>query len=281
MSVMRVGLMARTFSCRTVDEVLDCVTSHDIGVVQFNLSCAGVDTLPEVIDDELCREIRLAFERRHLEMVAISGTYNVIDPNITNRELMTSRAVQLIERARDLGTTFVSLCTGTRNPESMWRAHPDNRSPESWRDLIESLDRLLATAETYGVTLGVEPERANVVDSARQARLLLDQMQSTNLKVILDGANLFESYDLTNMQTVLQEAFDLLGPDIALVHAKEIPKHGTTSGEAAGAGQLDWDSYFRGMRSIGYDGPIVIHNLAPSQVDESVRFIKSKAVSGT
>jgi sugar phosphate isomerase/epimerase len=83
---------------------------------------------------------------------------------------------------------------------------------------------------------------------------------------------------LTNTRYVLQEAFDLLGSDIVLVHAKEIPNHSSSREEAAGAGQLDWDSYFQGMRSIGYDGPIVLHNLAPSQVDESVCFIKRQAM---
>jgi sugar phosphate isomerase/epimerase len=278
MNVMRVGIMARTFSGRSVDEVLDCITRHDIELVQFNMSCAGADTLPEMIDDELCHQIHSGFKQRQLEMVAISATYNTIDPNVTKREMMTRRAIQLIERARDLGTTFVSLCTGTRNPESMWRPHLDNRAPGSWRDLIATLERLVAAAESCGVTLGVEPEKANVVDSALQARRLLDQMQSTSLKVILDGANLLEPHDLTNMRSFLQEAFDLLGSDIALVHAKEIPNDSSSREEAAGAGQLDWDSYFRGMRSIGYDGPIVLHNLAPSQVDESVRFIRRQAI---
>jgi sugar phosphate isomerase/epimerase len=277
---MRVGIMARTFSGRTADEVLNCITSHGIESVQFNLSCAGADTLPEMIDDALCRQIRSAFEWRQLEMVAISGTYNMIDPNVTKREIMTSRAVRLIERARDLGTPFVSLCTGTRDPESMWRSHPDNRAPESWRDLIKTLERLTAAAERCGVTLGIEPEKANVVDSARQARRLLDEIQSPNLKIILDGANLVEPHDLTNARSVLQEAFDLLGPDIGLVHAKEIPNDSSSPEEAAGAGQLDWDSYFRGMRSIGYDGPIVLHNLAPSQVDQSVRFLRRQAMAG-
>jgi sugar phosphate isomerase/epimerase len=100
------------------------------------------------------------------------------------------------------------------------------------------------------------------------------------LKIILDGANLVEPHDLTNARSVLQEAFDLLGPDIGLVHAKEIPNDSSSPEEAAGAGQLDWDSYFRGMRSIGYDGPIVLHNLAPSQVDESVRFLRRQAMAG-
>ena len=60
----------------------------------------------------------------------------------------------------------------------MWRAHPDNNTPEAWRDLVESMKQALAVAEEYGVVLALEPEVANVIDSAQKARRLLDEMQS-------------------------------------------------------------------------------------------------------
>ena len=51
----------------------------------------------------------------------------------------------------------------------------------------------LQIADEHRVTLGVEPEVSNVVDSARKARRLLDEMQSPRLKIIMDVANLFHA----------------------------------------------------------------------------------------
>ena len=41
----------------------------------------------------------------------------------------------------------MTLCTGTRDPEDQWRAHPGNNEPEAWRDLLEAMQSALAIAE--------------------------------------------------------------------------------------------------------------------------------------
>ncbi|NOY30263.1 MAG: sugar phosphate isomerase/epimerase [Planctomycetes bacterium] len=194
---------------------------------------------------------------------------------------MTRRACRLIERAPDLGTRCVTLCTGTRDPENMWQAHPGNDSPGAWREMVASLEKLISVAEQHDVTLGIEPEKANVINSAAKARRLLDQMQSKKLKIVIDGANLFAPDDLKNMPEVLAEAFDLLGTDIVLAHAKDIAADPSKHSQAAGTGCLDWDTYFECLQKIGYGGPIVLHNLAPSQVDQSVRFVKNHVAQFT
>ncbi len=273
---MQLGIFARTFEEPTLDGVLEAVSGHDIRLVHFNLRCAGLEPLPDSLDDALCDRIRSAFERRQLKMVAISATYNMIDPDLVKRDAMTQRACRLIQRAGDLGTTFVTLCTGTRDPHNMWQAHRDNDTREAWREMLATMETLLPMAEKHGVTLGIEPEKANVVNSAAKARQLLDQMQSQHLKIVMDGANLFDPDDLVNMQSVLAEAFDLLGPDIAMVHAKDITDDPTKTQQAAGTGRLDWKTYFQCIVAVGYDGPIVLHNLSASQVDNSCCFVQDQ-----
>ena len=59
----------------------------------------------------------------------------------------------------------------------MWRRHPDNDKPDAWSDLLATLDQLVPVAEEHGVVLGIEPEHANVIDSAQRARLLLDEAE--------------------------------------------------------------------------------------------------------
>ena len=41
----------------------------------------------------------------------------------------------------------------------MWRAHPENRSPQAWEDLVETLAQVLSVAEAAGVTLAIEPHK--------------------------------------------------------------------------------------------------------------------------
>jgi sugar phosphate isomerase/epimerase len=114
----------------------------------------------------------------------------------------------LIAWAPGVGTDVVTVCTGSRDPESMWRKHPDNDTPEAWADLLVQIERAVQVAEEYGVTLGVEPEIGNTINSVHKARRLLDEVRSPQLKIVMDGANIFQRGQLPNMRKVLDEAFD-------------------------------------------------------------------------
>jgi sugar phosphate isomerase/epimerase len=260
-----------------LDGVLDAVVDHGLSAVHFNLRCAGLPALPDRLNENQCDSIRNAFLRRGLEMVGVSGTFNAIHPDDHTRRSDTEKVRTLIRSAKGLGTSFVSLCTGTRDAENMWRAHPENRSQEAWRTLRDTLDRLLEVAHAESVDLGIEPERANVVDSARSARKILKEVGSPRLRIILDGANLSDPCEPDAAAPILREAFDLLGSDIAQVHAKEIPLEGEGAIAAPGDGRLDWDAYFECMREFRYGGPVVIHNLLEADVDAAVNFLREKA----
>lgn len=271
---MRLGIFARTYVAPDLAGVLDAAANHGLNAVHFNLRCAGLAALPGELDDTARESIREAFRQRGLEMIGVSGTFNAIHPDAEKRRADTERAVTLIRTARALGTSFVSLCTGTRDANDMWRAHLENQSAAAWRDLRQTLDRLLEVAHQENVLLGIEPEHANVVNSAQAARRLLDEVSSPNLRVILDGANLVGAECAGSMAPVLEEGFELLSPDIVQVHAKEIPPAGAGTIAAPGSGRLDWACYFDCMRRSGYEGPVVLHNLEETDIRDAVSFLR-------
>lgn len=269
---MEIGIFSRTFQRPTVGEVLESIAGYRLKLVHFNLNSAGIDSLPREIDEDLLGMVRREFQRREMRMTSISATFNAIHPDLDQRRELIYRACLLIERARDLGASIVSLCTGTRNSHNMWHPHPENDAPDAWRDLTLTIRTLLNIAERNDVILGIEPERANVVNSAQKARCLLDEMGSPNLKIIIDGANLFDPSETVDMRAVLEEAFELLQSDIVLAHAKDLAAEMTGS-QAAGTGKLDWSTYFRLLKLANYSGPLLLHNLNESQVEESIAFV--------
>jgi sugar phosphate isomerase/epimerase len=158
----------------------------------------------------------------------------------------------------------------------MWRRHPDNNSPEAWQDLLASMAEALGMAEVHNISLAFEPEVSNVVDSAAKGRLLLDEMQSPRLKVVLDGSNLFHAGELPRMHHILDEAIDLLGPDLVLAHAKDLSQDGSAGNLAAGTGLLDYDHYLSSLSAAGFTGPLILHSLTENQVSQSVDFLRQK-----
>jgi sugar phosphate isomerase/epimerase len=276
---MEIGIFAKTFSYKTLDEVLDAVIGHGLHTVQFNLACVGLPTVPDQIDPALPGQIRAAMEARRITMAAVSGTFNMIDPDLQKRRDGLRRLRVLASACKPMGTSVITLCTGSRDPRNMWQWHPENATPEAWRDLIESMNEALEIAETYDLVLGIEPEGANVIYSAKQSRRLLDELQSPHVKIIMDGANLFHSGDFSHMHDVLDEAFDLLGDDVVLAHAKDLAVSASGSGIewcAAGQGSLDYDHYLALLHAGSYNGPLILHGLHENQVDGCVAFLRRK-----
>lgn len=273
---MKLGIHIGAFSRPTLEEILDAVAAHGLDCIHFNFKALGMEPMPERIDEQLCRRAARAAAARGLTVCSLSATFNMIHPDPAARREGLARLDTMAAAARLLGATLLTLCTGTRNPQSMWRAHPDNNTPEAWADLTASLEKALAIAERHDAALCIEPEVANVVDSARKARRLLNEMASPRLKIIMDGANLFHRGELPRMKEILTEAFDLLGPDVVLGHAKDLDRDGEAGHLAAGRGLLDYDCYLELFRKIGFTGPLIMHGLAEAEVAGSTAFLRGK-----
>ena len=275
---MRIGIFARTFARSSPEGVFDALVGYGLGETQFNMSVAGLPSLPDEIASALADRVRAAAAGRQISLVAVSGTFNMIHPDKEVRREGLRRLGVLSGACHRLGTSTVTLCTGTRDPQDMWRHHPDNSRPEAWRDLLSTMQEALETAEEHGVTLAFEPEAANVVDSAEKGRRLLDELRSPRLKVVMDAANLFAVRDparrLSRSEEILERAFELLGEDLILAHAKDV--NGSGEVVAVGKGDLDFDLYLKHLNDAGYGGPLVMHGLAESEVEGSLAFLRRK-----
>jgi sugar phosphate isomerase/epimerase len=201
----------------------------------------------------------------------------MIYPDRGKRREGLRRLGVLADACGRLGTSVITLCTGTRDPEDKWRYHPENDSPGAWRDLLVSMEQAVRVAEEHEVTLAFEPEVNNVVDSAEKSRRLLDEIRSSRLKVVMDGANLFHEGELPRADVILDTAFELLGEDIVIAHAKDVKSTGEVV--AAGRGELDYDRYLENLRGLGFEGPVILHGLGESEVEGSVAFLRAKLVN--
>ena len=276
---MEIGIFAKTFVRPTLGETLDAVKIAGMDCVQLNMACAGLSSMPDEITPQCAAEIKHAHKSRAILIAAVSGTFNMIHPDSIELAEGMRRLAVLAAACRHLGTKVITLCTGTKDPENMWRRHPANDSAQSWKELRHSMSQALEIAERHDVILGVEPEVANVIDSAAKARRLLDEMKSPRLKIVMDGANLFHRGELAQMDEILKESVDLLGRDLILAHAKDLDHDGEAGNKAAGTGVLNYDLYLQLLQEARYKGPLILHGLEESEVPFSVNFLSGKLAS--
>ncbi len=267
---MDLGIFAKTFEKPTLEATLDAVAAHGLGIVQFNLSCVGLPTLPDSIPPELLDRIARVLADRGLKMAAVSGTFNLIHPDASLVDDGLRRLDVLAANCKRLGTSIITLCTGSRDATDMWRWHPDNNSETAWAAIVEGMRRALEIAQRHDVVLAVEPEGGNVVSDSRKARRLLDHFRSDRLRIVIDPANLEADTPENPAGRVLDEAFEQLGPEIVLAHAKERGADGSSGHLAIGSGIVDFPVYLRLLRRFAPKAPLILHGLDESQVEPSV-----------
>ncbi len=270
---MELGIFTRTYARSSLAETLDEVARYGFSWVQHKFANPEVLFWEETQRAHAVREVRQAMVQRGIGTAALSGTYNIIhaDPRVVADGEAYVRA--LSEVAPFLETKIITLCTGTRDPGNMWAFHPDNRTAEAWRAMLAAMERLLLLTEGSGCIFGVEPEYNNVVHSAASARQLLDTLQTDRVKIIMDAANLLLHCPRDTMDTVLEEAFDVLGEDIVLAHGKDLKEEESHDDVVPGTGYVNFTHYLDLLNRSPYTGPLVLHGFSESQTPAALEYI--------
>jgi sugar phosphate isomerase/epimerase len=275
-SLIQIGIFLSTFRGKTLEDRLDAVKASGLNCVQLGMDSAGLAAMPDEIAPELLARIRHEAGDRGIEIASLQGTFNMCHPDAEQRKAGVRRIGVLAAACQQLGTPRIHLCTGTRNRTGMWSRHPDNDTPEAWQDMVACVREAVEIAQPSGVTLAFEPEVNNVVDSAKKARRLMDEIGSPRLKVTMDAANLFHAGELAQMSSVLDEAFALVGKDVVMAHAKDVAHDGDAGHEPAGHGKLDYPRYLSLLHASGFKGPLFLHGLSEAQVPGCVAFLREK-----
>ena len=267
---MEVGIFAKTFAGKDPATVMAASAAAGYRGVAYNMTCSGLEAMPDQITQAQIAAITDAARSTGQAIMSLSGTYNMIHPDPVVRAKGHARLAVLAAAARSIGTSLITLCTGTRDAADQWRHHPDNTTPQAWDDLIQSFKIAVQISEKYDIYLGVEPELANVVNGADAARRLIEQMQSDRIRIVLDPANLFET--MPDPKPILHHAIQLLAPHIAMAHAKDRTPTGGFA--TAGTGVVDFPDFLTTLRNAGFNGPLVTHGLTATEAPQVATFLR-------
>lgn len=270
---MRIGIFESVFPRPTLDASFQAVKEAGFSSVQFDYASAGLGLDPQRAPESVVSHVHDVARGAGVDIAAVSGTFNMVHPDAAIRERGLAALDAIASTCRVLGTSIVTLCTGTRDATSMWQAHPDNGSPGAWTDLLGCMEAALAIADRHDVQLVIEPEPANVVRNADRALALIEEMADPPLKVVLDPANILAGDPDRTPAAALDHAFDLLGDHIILAHAKDLDAAGSFC--AAGTGIVPWDHYGDLLREISFAGDVIFHSLTERQVPTARRVIEA------
>lgn len=279
---MELGMYSAEILRPTADELFHAIRGYGFTQVQLDLASVCSEQMPREISRELLDEIAAAAQSNGVDVVAINGTFNMIHPDLEVRREGTTRFAVVADACRALGCGLVTLCTGTRSREGMWRWHEDNDTEEAWADLLETMEPIVEIAEAHGLDLGIECEASNTVSSAERARRLMDEMKSPRLKIIMDAANLFHRGEAhrENVRRIIGSAFALLGDEIILAHGKDLHAGEGLEFTSAGRGIVDFDYFLDLLYASGYRDGMILHGMKnEEEFPPSVAFMRAKIAS--
>lgn len=273
---MQIGIFAKTFAGADPQSVLRAAASAGYDSVQYNMACSGIGSLPETVTAEIAGAVRDASLQTGVAIAAISATYNMTDPNPVRRRAGRESFAAIAARAHDMGagvmgSPLLTVCSGSLDARDQWRHHPDNDTEAAWFSMLDEFRALIEIADHYAIQIGIEPELANIVSSARKARRLIDDLGSDRLRIVLDPANLVEIASPDHRRAVIADAVDLLGDRIVMAHAKDRNADGSFA--TAGTGVIDFPHFLAALSRAGFDGPLVTHGLAASEAPEVARYL--------
>ena len=223
----------------------------------------GLIEIPADIPVSAIRAVAANAEACGIPVEVINGTFNMAHPDSAVREEGIRRFEILCRAAAELGAKYISLCSGTRNPDHLWSPHPDNGTDAAWEDMRDTVMRCTAIAERFGVVLAIESEASNIVSTPARARRIMDEVGSPNLKMILDCANLFHAGQAypEHVRRTLDEAFAAYGHDIVAAHGKDIRAGDGFAFCGTGRGIIDFAYTAKLLEEYGFSGDMFLHGI--------------------
>jgi sugar phosphate isomerase/epimerase len=168
----------------------------------------------------------------------------------------------------------VALESGSVNAD--YSPHPANHGEQAFQELLRSISELVAEAEQFGVTVGLETVASHTVSTPKKMRRVLDEIGSNNLRVVFDPANLLSPENFRKQSRVVAEALDLFGDLVAVVHAKDfVFENGGLKTVPTGGGLLDYAPVMKFIRSRKPDVSVLLEEAGENVAGGCAQFLRN------
>ncbi len=224
------------------------------------------------------------FHEAGLDIVGLAGYRNIIAADLTTRRANMGHLKACMELAPTLGTSVVATETGTIHPTNEWYPSPENRSPQAWTVLCESISELLETAENTGTVLAIEGYVNNIVGRLDHLDTLFRTFPSPNLMLMLDPYNYITRDLVPTADMICEEFLRRYADRFVIAHLKDVGMlgaDGEPDGEEARAdligtpefctGVFPQQSYIRFLRNRRPDLPIIFEHLPEKNLPSAIQ----------
>lgn len=217
--------------------------------------------------------LRRLFAKNELDCAVLGCYLNLANPDAQQLKEIQEKYKANIRFAAQLGAGVVGTETGA--PNTAYKFEEACWSDEALEQFINGLRPVVTYAEQMGVLVAIEPVVRHIVCNPVRARKVLDEIDSPNLRIILDPVNLLEIYNYEKQDEIIDQAIELLGKDIAVLHVKDfVIKDGKLISVPVGQGQCHWERIMPYMKKEKPYMHATLEDTKPENAVEALHYIQ-------
>jgi sugar phosphate isomerase/epimerase len=217
--------------------------------------------------------IRKQLDEAGLDLAVLGCYLNLANPNRTQLTEIQETYRAHLRFASMIGSGLVGTETGA--PNETYTCDESCHTQAALDLFISNLRPVVRDAERLGQILAIEPVAKHIVSTPRKARIVLDSIASPNLQIIFDPVNLLDEKNADHAEEVFEEALDLLGPDIALVHLKDfIRENGQLKAVGCGLGEMNYRGILKYLKEKKPYIQATLENTRPENAVQCRQFIE-------
>lgn len=230
------------------------------------------------VDDEaltpgFAAYLRKLFEKNNLDIAVLGNYLNLTTPDEEQYRKFLHRYMVHMRMAAQMNVGVVGTETGAVNKE--YKYEEANHSEEALELFIQRVKPVVKYAEDAGVIFAIEPVWKHIVCNSQRARKVLDAIDSPNLQIIFDPVNLLDISNYEDREAIFDEAMNLLGPDIAMIHIKDfVVEDGELKSVAAGTGLMDYTKILTYIKKHKPYIHVSLENTVPDNAVWSRKYIQ-------
>lgn len=254
---LNLGIRAHDLTAETREELGAKIQHYGFSHIQFAIKKSFPDLAPELTSISSGTASYIGDYLQNLGIkISILGCYvNLASPDSEIRKQEINNFKHHITLAKDYHAALVGTETGSVGNGYTTK----NYTEEAYQLARDSVIEMVAFAEQFGVTVGIEAGINHPLYTSALARRLLDEVQSPNLKIIMDCANLISLGNHEKQEQVVFNALNELRDDISCFHLKDfVIENNQVKIVPVGTGRMKYEQI---LSFLKHDRPLMFASL--------------------
>ena len=244
---LNLGIRAHDISAASREELGEKLVTNGFSHIQLAVKKSFPAALPSLdsISSGTGHFFGDYFARLGIKVSVLGCYVNLASPDSTVRR----QAIDHFKQHIAVAPSFQAAVVGTETGSVGNGYTTKNYIHEAYRTARQSVAEMVAYAEQLGVIVGI----------AALAKQLVQEIQSPNLRIIMDCANLMSVENHQQQEKVIHQALTDLRDDICSMHLKDfVVAHGQIKIVPVGTGWMDYSPI---LKFLKYDKPLMFASL--------------------